>query len=301
MSGSDYSGAAWYGAHPNNYTVADRPSSHQINKVVIHVVQGSWSSAINWFNDSRAQVSAHYTVRSSDGYIGQSVHEKDIGWHAGNWDYNQTSVGIEHEGYVNDASWFTDEMYSSSAKLSSHLCKKYGIPFDRQHIVGHVEVPGATHTDPGSYWDWTKYMSLVQNAAGIYSQTVDNASKRFKASSGWGKSTWSSQRYGKNYRYANPASLRDLAKFRVRIPATADYDVYAWWPANSGYNGSVPVRILTSSGAKWLRVDQRKNGGKWVRLGTFNMPAGDVYSVAFSRRTKASGYVIADAVKVVRR
>jgi N-acetyl-anhydromuramyl-L-alanine amidase AmpD len=39
-------------------------------------------------------------VRSSDGFIGQSVVEKDIGYHAGTWPYNQTSIGIEHEGFV---------------------------------------------------------------------------------------------------------------------------------------------------------------------------------------------------------
>ena len=81
----DYSGATSYPAYSGNYTTANRPSSNPINKIIVHVTQGSWSSAINWFQNSSAQVSAHYTVRSSDGFIGQSVREKDIAWHAGNW------------------------------------------------------------------------------------------------------------------------------------------------------------------------------------------------------------------------
>ncbi len=84
MAAGDYSGSTFYGASSNNYTVANRPSSNPINKIIVHVTQGSWSSAINWFLNSSAQVSAHYTVRSSDGFIGQSVREKDIAWHARN-------------------------------------------------------------------------------------------------------------------------------------------------------------------------------------------------------------------------
>ena len=152
----------WYPAHGNNYTPANRPSSNPINKVVIHVTQGSWSSALNWFQNPSAGVSAHYTVRSSDGKIGQSLSDVNIGYHAGNWSYNQTSVGIEHEGYVSDRSWFTPAMYRSSAKLTAFLCQRYGIPVNRYRIIGHNEVPGATHTDPGRYWNWTEYMRLVQ-------------------------------------------------------------------------------------------------------------------------------------------
>ncbi len=164
-------------ANSNNYTVANRPYSHLIDKIIIHVTQGSWSSALNWFQNPRAAASTHYTVRSSDGYLGQSVAEKDICWHAGNWSYNQTSIGIEHEGFVSDPSWFTEALYDASAQLSAYLVNKYGIPLDRAHILGHNEVPdpyspgqygGVTnHTDPGYYWDWYKYMDYVAYYAAV--------------------------------------------------------------------------------------------------------------------------------------
>lgn len=164
-------------ANSNNYTAANRPYSHLIDKIIIHVTQGSWSSALNWFQNPRAGASAHYTVRSSDGYRGQSVAEKDICWHAGNWSYNQTSIGIEHEGFVSDPKWFTEAMYDSSAQLSAYLVNKYGIPLDRAHILGHNEVPdpyslgqygGVTnHTDPGYYWDWYKYIDYVAYYAAV--------------------------------------------------------------------------------------------------------------------------------------
>jgi hypothetical protein len=61
-------------------------------------------------------VSSHYVVRSSDGQITQMVAEKDTAWHARS--ANPYSIGIEHEGYVDQPSWFTDAMYRSSAALT---------------------------------------------------------------------------------------------------------------------------------------------------------------------------------------
>jgi N-acetyl-anhydromuramyl-L-alanine amidase AmpD len=300
MSASDYQDATFYGAHQNNYSVADRPASKQIDKIIIHVTQGSFSSAINWFNNGAAYVSAHYTVRSEDGFVGQSVHEKDIAYHAGNWPYNQTSVGVEHEGYVSDPSWFTEEMYRSSARLTAYLCKKYAIPADRQHILGHNEVPEATHTDPGQYWDWDKYMGYVRDYL-AYSRVVDNAdSKNFFASATyWSASSYSSQRYGTNYRFAKPATTTSNARFRVPLPETASYKVYAWWPATSGYNDRTRFRIRTTGGFVTRVVDQRKQGGQWVPLGTYEMEGGSFWCVQVSNRSRSSGYIIADAVKIV--
>ena len=35
------------------------------------------------------------------------VPERDIAWHAGNWPYNETSIGIEHAGFTNDGAFPT--------------------------------------------------------------------------------------------------------------------------------------------------------------------------------------------------
>lgn len=158
---ADYGPAAWAPAYSGNYTAANRPSQYPINYIVIHVAQGSYAGTIGWFQNPSAGVSAHYTFRSSDGAVTQSVREKDIAWHAGNWTYNTQSIGIEHEGYVNNASWFTDAMYRASAALTRNIANKYGIPKTRSRIIAHSEVPGATHTDPGPNWNWTYYMQLV--------------------------------------------------------------------------------------------------------------------------------------------
>jgi hypothetical protein len=162
----DYPGAIWKAAHSSNYAVSNRPTSDRIDRIVIHVTQGSYAGAISWFQTGPRPnpTSAHYVIRSSDGQITQMVREKDRAFHAGN--YNRRSVGIEHEGYVNNASWFTDQMYRASAALTRAIANRYGIPKDRTHIVGHHAVPGADHTDPGPHWNWSKYMSYVTGGSG---------------------------------------------------------------------------------------------------------------------------------------
>ncbi|MCK6529881.1 N-acetylmuramoyl-L-alanine amidase [Myxococcota bacterium] len=156
---TDYGPAAWVPASSCNYSNYSRSGS-DVRYVIIHTVQGSYSGCISWFQNCSAEVSAHYVV-AGDGRITQMVLEEDVAWHAGNWTYNLQSVGIEHEGYVSDPSDYTDELYCASALLTRDIADDHGIPLDRSHIIGHVEVPGATHTDPGVYWDWDRYMDMV--------------------------------------------------------------------------------------------------------------------------------------------
>ena len=297
----DYGPALWVPADPGNYTVSSRESAFPINYVVIHTTQGSYSGTINWFQNPAANVSSHYVIRSSDGQITQMVREKDIAFHAGNWTYNTQSIGIEHEGFVDNPSWYTDAMYRASAALTRNVCLKYGIPMTRSRIIGHFEVPGATHTDPGPNWNWTFYMQLVTQSS-PWETIIDNeTSGRFTASANWDTSSFSSQRRGSNYRFTTPEFVSDPAWYMADIPATGNYQVYAWYPANAGYNSSTPYVIVTTSGNQVVHVNQQINGGSWVSLGTFNLSGGDYNVVGVSRWTSGTGYVIADAVRIVRR
>lgn len=161
---TDYPLARWSGASPTNFTASSRPSAHPVRRVIVHVTQTTFTGTLGIFQNPVKKVSAHYVIRSSDGYIAQCVRERDIAWHAGNWDYNAHSIGIEHEGWIDQPRYFTDALYERSAALTAAVCDTYGIPKDRAHIIGHHEVPGATHTDPGPLWDWARYIRLVNFA-----------------------------------------------------------------------------------------------------------------------------------------
>ncbi|MGI9048460.1 MAG: NlpC/P60 family protein [Rubrobacteraceae bacterium] len=139
--------------------------------------------------------------------------------------------------------------------------------------------------------------------AGTYYQVVDNSnSSRFQASGRWIVSSFHSNTdYGKNYRVLKkPLSVSDNARFKIRTPAKGSYRVLARWPSDSGYNSRARFWVKTSGGWKSKTVNQRTNGGKWVLLGTYTLAAGDSYRVQVSSRSSGRGYIIADAVKVVR-
>ena len=202
-SGStDYDGAIWNSAGTCNYT--EGRSGHSISAVTIHYTQGTYAGSIAWFqnctyNGVGARASAHYVVRSIDGQVTQMVREADKAWHVGNC--NPYTIGIEHEAYGDIASYFTPEMYQSSARLVRDICDRNGISPHRMFyrdtlddgtvlnngthslggesacvkIRGHQHFPNQSHTDPGPYWNWNYYYKLVND---------DTPVTRFTAPSG---------------------------------------------------------------------------------------------------------------------
>ncbi|MEU9481810.1 peptidoglycan recognition family protein [Streptomyces sp. NPDC048191] len=156
----DYPSAVWLPAASSDYKPSSRPGTYPIDFIIIHLTTDSYDTMVKIFQDPSSLVSAHYLIRASDGRVTQCVREKDIAWHAGNWDYNTRSIGIEHEGWLQQPS-YSEAMYRASAALTAHLCAKYDIPANRTRVLGHSEVPSATHPDPGPNWDWDKYMKLV--------------------------------------------------------------------------------------------------------------------------------------------
>src|SRR5439155_24099415 len=105
-----------------------------------------------------------------NGAITETVAEGNTAWHAGNWNVNQRSIGIEHSGFA-AKNLYTSQEYDASARLTAYICTKYNILIDRKHIIGHSEVPDpnhpgqfggfAHHTDPGPHWNWPLYISYV--------------------------------------------------------------------------------------------------------------------------------------------
>lgn len=157
-----------------NYTKAHR-SPQSIERIVVHVTEGAFWGSVTWLKNPRAHASSHFIV-SRGGKIVQLVHVSDIAWHAGNWQTNVRSVGIEHEGFTYGPDGFTTAQYRNSAKLTAWLARRALMPIDREHIIGHAEVPspngrgvgGASgHTDPGPNWNWKRYLTLVRSYAGV--------------------------------------------------------------------------------------------------------------------------------------
>ncbi|MFI1656943.1 N-acetylmuramoyl-L-alanine amidase [Streptomyces sp. NPDC020472] len=160
---------AAYSQNDGNYNIASRPANgFDVRQIVIHDIEGTHDGAVSVFQNPLSYASAHYIVRA-DGRVTQMVETKNEAYHAGNKTLNMHSIGIEHEGYAikGDAGWYTEPEYESSAALVKYLAAKFSIPLDREHVIGHDDVPSILdsprqdHWDPGPFWDWNHFMSLV--------------------------------------------------------------------------------------------------------------------------------------------
>ncbi|MBJ6982231.1 peptidoglycan recognition family protein [Luteimonas sp. MC1572] len=183
---TDYGPAIWDPAHSSNYN-ASRAAA--VSAVTLHTAQGSYAGTISWFKNSTSSVSAHYVIRSSDGQVTQMVRNAHTAWHVRN--QNSYTLGIEHEGYVNNSAWYTTAMYNASAALVRDFCAKYsaiscasayrGAPSSGINVLptsvkvkGHQHFTGQTHTDPGINWNWAGYYTRLNPGSGGTTRILDS-------------------------------------------------------------------------------------------------------------------------------
>ncbi|NJC12878.1 hypothetical protein F4558_002704 [Micromonospora profundi] len=223
-------------------------------------------------------------------------------------------------------------MYSSGSSGIKDVCDAYGNPsYTRLDQIWIGWWNGVADTRAGSYCPDSYYanqqrvhqyagdvtetwggvtMKIDRNYLDVrvtqappqqWTTTIDNStSGGFTASTAWGTSAYSGQRYGTDYRFASPVSSSDVAWFRSTIPATGNYEISVWYPADAGYNDQAPYLVATTTGNRSVSVNQRTNGGRWVSIGVFTLAAGTGNTVGVSRWTGGTGLVVADAVRITR-
>jgi hypothetical protein len=130
-----------------------------------------------------------------------------------------------------------------------------------------------------------------------YSQVVDDADPERFSAPGWEARATLPDGYKVDYHVAGGT---EPAQFRVQIPETDVYSVYAWWPTAADNSSATRFGITTTSGVLWTEVNQQEDSGMWVKLGSYEIAAGDSYAVQVSPESASGGRVVADAVAVVR-
>ena len=113
-----------------------------------------------WLLGGGAGTSAHYECTPTE-IIG-CVGEQYSAFHAGGTggidvpkiaNPNQRSIGIENVNSSGAPNWSVDpRTITNCARLVADICTRYGIPCDRQHVLGHNEVtatacPGGMDVD----------------------------------------------------------------------------------------------------------------------------------------------------------
>ncbi len=109
------------------------------------------------------RVSAHFLIRRS-GELVQFVPTHRRAWHAGASTFRQRqrcndfSIGIELEGA--DEIPYAGAQYAALARLTRELMRHYpGIVPER--IVGHCDIAPGRKTDPGSAFDWRRFLVTI--------------------------------------------------------------------------------------------------------------------------------------------
>ncbi|MEX1363254.1 MAG: N-acetylmuramoyl-L-alanine amidase [Nannocystaceae bacterium] len=341
QAGPDYAGSVW---RPSpNFNSRPGGSIGEPGMVIIHTCEGSYAGCWSWLKNSSSGVSAHYVVKEDGNEITQLVRESKRAWHISakydcnrnegvdcwrnDYSSNHFTVGIEHAGFANQASW-NDKLIQESAKLVCNITQDQGIPRDQYHIVGHGQIQPWNRVDPGPNWPWTQYLDMVDSYCGggappppadpppaddpppppggdgpdtivIDSNNSKNDPERgfIATSNNWAASANSSERYETGYWYANVQAVSDPATFWFFAAEPGQFAVDAWWTGGSNRSAEAPFVIYEPGGTTVVKVDMRSSGGQWNTLGTFDFAAG-WNKVQLSRWASGSGVVIADAVRV---
>ena len=313
----------------SNFKVRGWPD---ITHVVIHTLIGSAASTIRRWNGGQNCLPPHYVI-NKNGDITQMVAEYYYAQHAGT--ANTYSIGIEHEGgCTNTPACFSESLYQASSALVRDICERQKIPKDREHIIGHDEVRGTDHGDPGGYWDWDYYMALLQWDGTSASQkpqriVVDyNSLFTFPLTSNWKEGTrkwvkWGpghEQSYAGKFYFAAPdatAKDDDVVQYEAKIPDSGRWSLSAWWPVLKDNNSAATIDVATTNSDPAHRAfsavyDQTARAlmarrtvalpstHTWMTMHTFELKAGDGVRIQVSRRSSKRGLVIADAFRLLK-
>jgi hypothetical protein len=98
--------------------------------------------------------------------------------------------------------------------------------------------------------------------------------------------------YGADSLYA--VATRATYSFRFDDLTAGEYRVYLWWTTCSSRLTDVPVDVIHSAGTSRVAVNQQKDGGRWMLLGTWSLDATATVTV----NSLGRGSTCADAARV---
>jgi N-acetyl-anhydromuramyl-L-alanine amidase AmpD len=168
--------------------------------IVQQMIQGNLETAYQYFNREKgsALVSAHYGV-AKDGRVWQFVREEDIAWAngilqepdtsldwiaeivAGKHNPNQMTISIAYEGKVGET--LTEAQYEATLALHAQIIRRWDIPADANHIVGHNKFDSLERKDnPGSAFPFQRLLNDLNGNSVFRSEifTVPDENPVFK-------------------------------------------------------------------------------------------------------------------------
>lgn len=153
-------------------------------------------------------------------------------------------------------------------------------------------------------WTYRLAIILLSIASSANSQVtesiVDNTDPTVVVTGKWRLSNNASGYWGSNFlQDGDTGKGSKSVRYPLTLPAAAEYELFSRWVARSNRASNVPIDIVHSSGTTTRLFDQRTQGGVWVSLGVYTLPASGGAIVI--RNTGTNGVVVADAIRVLRK
>lgn len=147
-------------------------SGKKIDKVVVHYNAGDLTVEQCYSVWQTRVASAHYQVESG-GRIGQLVYDADTAWHAGNWNANLTSIGVEHAN--NSDGTISEQCLDAGAHLVAAICKYYGLGRPQWLVNVFPHSYFSATSCPGQIYG-TQKDTYIQRAQAWYDSMVGSTS-----------------------------------------------------------------------------------------------------------------------------
>ena len=144
-------------------------NGQKIDLIVVHDCEGSYAGSVNWFSQTRSQVSAHLVLREDGAEATQMVEFGNNAWHA--CSFNRRSIGLEMGGF--EAKGFGSAEWQAAANIVAWLLKRYSIPLRWAEkgigagFCSHYDLgpAGGGHHDPTMDPKvWQSFVTLVDAA-----------------------------------------------------------------------------------------------------------------------------------------
>jgi hypothetical protein len=129
---------------------------------------------------------------------------------------------------------------------------------------------------------------------------IDDADRSRVALTGvWTQSVSSKHFFGTGYIHdGNSEKGAKSVRFALTALPAGRYDVYLRWTADKNRATNVPVDIESADGTTTILVNERDDGGRWVKVATAAFDGG-IKAAVVIRTTGTDGFVVADGVRLV--
>lgn len=197
-----------------------------------------------------------------------------------------------------------EELHASAALAMQQRPMPNGSPSDGStyRSAGEDTYPRreeAIALQAGMLWlvHWLKHQNAITFTDSTTPIVVDNHDRQFTTGGTWGSAVPSAANpniFGSDSRFAAPGT-GSWARWTPRISTARTFAIYARWEDASAYSPNAKFTIHNASGDTHVYKDQRTGAGSWQLLGNFTLDSSSYVQLSNS----TSGYVIADAVKLV--